>query len=54
MLTPGLDIGESCINPSSTVRNLGVLFDKYLSDQVTSVCKAAYYHLNNIRSLKPF
>ena len=56
LLTPGLDIGESCINPSSTVRNLGVLFDKYLtmSDQVTSVCKAAYYHLKNIRSLKPF
>ena len=52
LLTPG----ESCINPSSTVRNLGVLFDKYLtmSDQVTSVCKAAYYHLKNIHSLKPF
>ena len=24
-------IGESCINPSSTVRNIGVLFDKYLT-----------------------
>jgi len=54
--TPGLDIGESCINPSNTVKNLGVLFDKCLTmnDQVTSVCRAAYYHLKNIRSLKPF
>ena len=51
LLTPGLDIGESCINPSSTVRNLGVLFDKYLTmnDHVTAVCKAAYYRQAGFR-----
>jgi len=54
--TPGLHIGELCITPSCSVRDLGVIFDKFLNmnDHVTSVCRAAYYHLKNIRSLKPF
>ena len=50
--TPVLQNGESSITP----RNLGVMFDKFinLNDHVTSVCRAAYYHLKNILSLKPF
>jgi len=41
--TPGLHIGESCITPSGSVKDLGVIFDKFLNmnDQVTSVCRAA-------------
>ena len=54
--TPDLQIGESSISPTDLVRNLGVMFDKFINmnDHVTSVCRAAYYHLKNIRSLKPF
>ena len=54
--TPGLQIGESCITPSGSVRDLGVIFDTflYINDHVTMMCRAAYYHLKNIRSLKPF
>ncbi len=51
-----LQIGKSCITPSGSVRDLGVIFDKflYMNDHVTTLCRAAYYHLRNIRSLKPF
>ena len=47
--TAGLQIGESCMIPSGSVRDLGVM-----NDQVTSVCLAAYYHLKNIHSVKQF
>ena len=51
----GVEVGSNVIQVHIAMV-IGVLFDKYLtmSDQVTSVCKAAYYHLKNIRSLKPF
>ena len=54
--TPGIHNAESCITPSGSVRDMGVIFDKFLdmNDHVTIVCRAAYYHLKNIRSLKPF
>ena len=54
--TPGLQIGESCITPSGSVRDLGVIFDKflYMNDHVTTVCHAAYYHPENNHSLKLF
>ena len=45
-----LSIGSSCVSPSSSVRNLGVLLDSELSmqPQISSVCKSAYFHLRNI------
>ena len=45
-----LSIGGSCVSPSSSVRNLGVLLDSELSmqPQISSVCKSAYFHLRNI------
>jgi len=39
---------------SSSVRNLGVLFDANLSfeSQVSSICKTAFFHLKNISKLR--
>jgi len=54
--TQGIHIGEICIKPNNKVKNLGVIFDQCLrmEDHVTTVCRAAYFHLKNIRSLKPY
>ncbi len=40
---------------SSSVRNLGVLFDSNLSfeSHVSSICKTAFFHLKNISKLRP-
>ena len=42
--TPGLHTGESCITPSGSVIDLGVIIDKFLdmNDHVTMVCRAAF------------
>ena len=44
-------IGESCITLGRSVKDLGVTIDTIL-DEETSVCRAVYYHLKNIHSLK--
>ena len=38
--TTGLLLGESCITPRGSVKELGFIVDKflYVNDQVTSVC----------------
>ncbi len=43
------------VNSSSSVRNLGVLFDSNLSFEkhVSSICKTAFFHLKNISKLRP-
>uniref|UniRef100_A0A9J8CVH8 Reverse transcriptase domain-containing protein n=1 Tax=Cyprinus carpio carpio TaxID=630221 RepID=A0A9J8CVH8_CYPCA len=43
------------VNSSSSVRNLGVLFDSNLSLErhVSSICKTAFFHLKNISKLRP-
>ena len=43
-------VGSDLIFPSETVKNLGTVFDTSLSleKQVTAVCKAGFYHLQNI------
>lgn len=53
--TPGIKVGDARIPPSDKVKNLGVIFDKYLNmeSHITTVCRSAYFHLKNIRSLKP-
>ncbi len=40
---------------SSSVRNLGVLFESNLSfdSHVSSICKTAFVHLKNISKLRP-
>ena len=45
-----LRFGSDIIQPSSSSRNVGVVFDSTMSmlPQVKSVCKSAFYHLRNI------
>ena len=54
--TPGIKIGDTCILPSDNVKNLGVIFDQCLNmnSHIMTTCRAAYFHLKNIRCLKPF
>ncbi|KAK2148909.1 hypothetical protein LSH36_475g01030 [Paralvinella palmiformis] len=54
--TPALQMGSSSITPNGSVKNLGVIFDQCINmhEHVTSVCRAAYYHLKNIHRLKVF
>ncbi len=46
---------DGCSLDSSSVRNLGVLFDSNLSfeSHVSSICKTAFFHLKNISKLRP-
>ena len=48
-----LTINNSTLHPSTSIRNLGVVFDNTMSmsDHVTSVCKSANYHLRNINRI---
>ncbi len=43
------------LDSSSSVRNLGVLFDSNFSfdSHVSSICKTAFFHLKNISKLRP-
>lgn len=49
-------VGKATITPSSSVKNLGVLFDKGMTmvDQVTSVCKSVNYQLQNIGRIRKY
>lgn len=49
-------VSNSEIQPSSTVKNLGCWFDSHLqmSDHITNVCKACFFHLHNIRRIKNY
>ena len=43
-------VGDSIIQESSKVRNLGIIFDQFLSfdDYISSVCRSTHFHLRNI------
>ena len=49
-----INVGNTEINPSLSVRNLGVIFDSHLNleSHINSVCRSAYFHLRNIRSIR--
>jgi hypothetical protein len=51
---PILHIGDSEVELSKVVKNLGVLMDSTISldDHINSVCKAARFHLFNIRRIR--
>ncbi len=50
-----LTLDGCSLDSSSSVRNLGVLFDSNLSfdSHVSSICKAAFFSLKNISKLRP-
>ncbi len=50
-----LTLDGCSLDSSSSVRNLGVLFDTNLSfdSHVSSICKTAFFHLKNISKLRP-
>ena len=49
-----IKVDNSQIKPSTTARNLGVTFDSHLNleSHINSVCRSAYFHLRNIRSVR--
>ena len=49
-------MSASSITLNGSVKNLRVIFDQCINmyEHVTSVCRAAYYHLKNIHCLKAF
>ena len=48
-----LSVGDVSVAPVAVARNLGTWFDTNLS-LVTKTCKAAFYHLHNIRRIRKF
>ena len=51
-----LHIGNTVIEPTETVRNLGVIFDTQMSKstQVTSLSRSITYHLRNISRIRHY
>ena len=49
-----INVGNTEINLSLSARNLGVIFDCHLNLEfhINSVCRSAYFHLRNIRSIR--
>ena len=47
-------VGDSIIQQSSKVRNLGIIFDQFLSfdDYISSVCRSTHFHLRNIGRIR--
>ena len=47
-------VGDSIIQQSSEVRNLGIIFDQFLSfdDYISSVCRSTHFHLRNIGRIR--
>ena len=48
-------ICEDLIKSSKFARNLGAVFDKHLNLEahVATICRSSYFHIQNIRSLRP-
>ena len=48
--------GSDYITASTSARNIGVWFDNLVSmdKQIASICKSAFYHLNNIAKIRKF
>ena len=51
-----LNCGYDIIAPSDMARNIGMIFDKNMTviPQINSVCKGAFYHLQNIARIRKF
>ncbi len=55
LVCDSLTLDDCCLDSSSPVRNLDVLFDRNLSfdSHVSSICKTAFFPLKNISKLRP-
>jgi hypothetical protein len=54
---PCLDLSpDVSILPASSVRNLGVMFDKHLSfhDHITKISQASFFHIRDLRRIRPY
>ena len=51
-----LFVGDVTVTPVSVSRNLGVWFDSHMSyvTHINKTCKAAFFHLHNIRRIRKF
>ena len=48
-----ISVGDTQVSPSSKVRDLGVVFDQYLTfhDYISGICKSTHFHLRGIRRI---
>jgi hypothetical protein len=54
---PCLDLSSDVsISPASSVRNLGVMFDKHISfhDHITKISQACFFHIRDLRRIRPY
>ncbi len=51
-----IQLGSSTITPSSSVRNLGVIFDNQMTskDYIVKTARSCRFALHNIRKIRPF
>ena len=51
-----LQIGNVTVVPSSSARNLGVIFDKCLNfgEHIKSICKSSHYNVRNIAKIRKY
>jgi len=56
LVIPNFQAETTSVLPSSSVGNIGVIFDSALSmkQQISSICKVAHFHLRNIGSIRKF
>ena len=49
-----ISVGDTQVFPSSKVRDLGVVFDKYLTfhDHISGICKSTHFHLRRIGRIR--
>ena len=49
-----INVGNTEIDSSLSARNLGVMLDSHLKleSHINAVCRSAYFHLRNIRSIR--
>ena len=55
-LIDSLNISNSRISPSSSVRNIGCILDEklLLDDHILSVCKSCFFHIHNIWKIRKY
>ena len=49
-----VDLMGSCVSPSSSARNLGIVFDENLSwkKHINTLCRNCYYHIRDLRRIR--